>query len=34
MGKAAQDFGFTAAYPLEKGLKLTADWHKEHGFRL
>jgi nucleoside-diphosphate-sugar epimerase len=34
MGKAAEDFGFSAAYPLEKGLKLTADWHKEHGFKL
>ena len=34
MKKAMKDFDFSADYPLEFGLKLTADWYKEHGFRL
>lgn len=34
MKKAMEDFDFSADYPLETGVKLTADWYKENGFRL
>jgi len=32
VSKAEKDFGFKTRVPLEKGLKITADWYRENGF--
>ncbi|MEE8377775.1 MAG: hypothetical protein V3R45_05345, partial [Candidatus Aminicenantaceae bacterium] len=32
VSKAEKDFGFKTKFPLEEGLRITAEWYKKNGF--